>query len=49
MSEHAWGGCGCDAPPVRPNGFVGAVIAIPAAAGYQLVLQEVTFPSLDRR
>ena len=30
-------------------GLLGAVIAIPIAAGIQLILQEVTFPSLDRR
>jgi predicted PurR-regulated permease PerM len=30
-------------------GLLGAVIAIPIAAGVQLILQEVTFPSLDRR
>jgi predicted PurR-regulated permease PerM len=30
-------------------GLLGAVIAIPIAAGVQLILQEVTFPALDRR
>jgi predicted PurR-regulated permease PerM len=30
-------------------GLVGALIAIPIAAGIQLILQEVTFPALDRR
>jgi predicted PurR-regulated permease PerM len=30
-------------------GLLGALIAIPLAAGIQLVLEEVTFPALDRR
>jgi predicted PurR-regulated permease PerM len=30
-------------------GLLGAVIAIPIAAGIQLILQEVTFPALERR
>ena len=30
-------------------GLLGALIAIPIAAGIQLILQEVTFPALDRR
>jgi predicted PurR-regulated permease PerM len=30
-------------------GFIGAVIAIPAAAGIRLLLEEVTFPSLERK
>lgn len=30
-------------------GLLGVLIAIPIAAGIQLILQEVTFPALDRR
>jgi len=30
-------------------GLIGALVAIPVAAGSHLVLEEVTFPSLDRR
>ena len=30
-------------------GLIGALVAIPVAAGIHLVLEQVTFPSLDRR